>query len=398
MIRSHAPSPSLQAYHVDRLLTVAYLLPSLAVLAFFVHTHGRVAQRSRVMAGFAVFVVATGAMPLIDLFPAGPGTLGAMLVLVAATGVADGAAQGALFGEAAALDGRHTQALVASTAVSGVAVSLLRVLTKAVLPDTPAGLRASADLYFFIAAAWCAGCLVVYAAVLPRLRREAAAAAGGPTVIFNSGDGDGGGGGPPSVDTKYSGPDEGEAEPEGASDSEAAALVHFDTFAAAAAQPSYLVVAWEVRYLVAALIAIYTVTLSIFPGVLAEDISSAALGSWYPVVLMAVYNAADCGGKWAPAVPALRLRRPGAILGAAGARVLFVPAFHFAATRGAGGAAMGALAVALGGSNGYLTSAAMMLGPRLVEPRAAALSGNVMVLSLVAGLCVGAVAGFLWLL
>lgn len=37
------------------------------------------------------------------------------------------------------------QAVVTGTAVSGVAVSLLRVTTKAALPNTPAGLRASAS-------------------------------------------------------------------------------------------------------------------------------------------------------------------------------------------------------------------------------------------------------------
>lgn len=49
------------------------------------------------------------------------------------------------------------------------------------------------------------------------------------------------------------------------------------------------------------------VTLSIFPGVLAEDVHSAELGSWYPVALLAVFNLADWAGKSAPALPALRL-------------------------------------------------------------------------------------------
>ncbi len=50
------------------------------------------------------------------------------------------------------------------------------------------------------------------------------------------------------------------------------------------------------------------VTLSIFPGVLAEDVHSAELGSWYPVALLTVFNLADWAGKSAPALPALRLR------------------------------------------------------------------------------------------
>ena len=63
---------------------------------------------------------------------------------------------------------------------------------------------------------------------------------------------------------------------------------------------------------------------------------------------------------------------------------MFIPVFHFSATQGAGGVVIGFLAALLGLSNGYLTASAMMLGPKLVEQRAAALCGNIMVLSLIA--------------
>ena len=144
------------------------------------------------------------------MLPASNATLAAVLLLVAACGACDGFAQGALFGEAALLPPRFTQALVTGTAVSGargalhvltvcrwaataahgrgwwcaaqllpsfkalpegrrtllarlvflvsycaclhpppssgVAISLLRVVTKAMLPGTEAGLRASANM------------------------------------------------------------------------------------------------------------------------------------------------------------------------------------------------------------------------------------------------------------
>lgn len=48
-------------------------------------------------------------------------------------------------------------------------MSLLRVATKATLPDTEQGLQRSANLYFCIAAMVCAACTAVYAYVLPRL-------------------------------------------------------------------------------------------------------------------------------------------------------------------------------------------------------------------------------------
>lgn len=50
------------------------------------------------------------------------------------------------------------------------------------------------------------------------------------------------------------------------------------------------------------------VTLSIFPGVLAEDLHSPQLGSWYPILLLAAYNCADAAGKAAAGWRSLRLR------------------------------------------------------------------------------------------
>jgi len=61
---------------------------------------------------------------------------------------------------------------------AGVAVSLLRMATKALLPATPAGLRQSASIYFGLAALLCLTCTLVYTCVLPHLavvqRRRAA--------------------------------------------------------------------------------------------------------------------------------------------------------------------------------------------------------------------------------
>lgn len=86
------------------------------------------------------------------------------------------------------------------------------------------------------------------------------------------------------------------------------------------------------------------------------------------------------------------------ILAAVCARALFLPAFHFAAVGGAGPAIIGALALLLGSSNGYLTSCCMIEGAAAAPAEHAELAGNVMVLALIAGLCVGAACGFLWLL
>jgi equilibrative nucleoside transporter 1/2/3 len=336
--------------------------------------------------------------------PASGSSLAMTLALVALCGAADGVAQGALFGEAARLGPKYTQALVQGTAISGVAVSALRVATKAALPNTRAGLHASASIYFLAAAAVCAACCWIHAAVLPRLGAVKAAklamltpeaVESGAAAVELSAPGDGGGlGGGASSTGKGAQAQEGEGLLGWRDDAEMGG----GGSAAGAPRPTYLGVLRQVRTFAAALVAIYAVSLSIFPGVLAEDVSSKRLGSWYVVGLLAAFNAADLVGKWLPAAPALRLHSGGAMAAAAGARLLFVPAFHLAATRGGGPAVVGPLTLLLGVTNGYLTASAMMAAPLRVAPQAAALAGNIMVLALIAGLCIGAACGFLWLL
>ena len=74
-----------------------------------------------------------------------------------------------------------------------------------------------------------------------------------------------------------------------------------------------------------------SVTLAIFPGVLAEDVASAQLGSWYPVILISLFNLADAAGKAVPGLgEAAVVHDGGALVSAALGRALFVPLFHLA--------------------------------------------------------------------
>jgi equilibrative nucleoside transporter 1/2/3 len=154
--------------------------------------------------------------------------------------------------------------------------------------------------------------------------------------------------------------------------------------------------------------AVYAVTLSIFPGVLAEDVSSAKLGSWYPLVLIACFNLFDVVGKAAPALaPALAARAGGdarALLTLALTRVLIVPAFVCVSAR-RGFEALSAnelpcvlLVMALGWTNGWVGAVAMMAAPEAAEASRREACGTVMVLFLLSGLTTGAFCGWLWLL
>jgi equilibrative nucleoside transporter 1/2/3 len=141
---------------------------------------------------------------------------------------------------------------------------------------------------------------------------------------------------------------------------------------------------------------LYVLTLSIFPGYLAEDVHSAELGDWYAIALITAFNAADLAGKNLPLAQAVRAH--GTMLRLAAARFAFLPAFVAAALLRAPPAVMGLLTLLLGTSNGYLTAAAMTTAPAGLPAHCAEAVENIMVFCLVGGLTAGAFLGWLWLL
>lgn len=51
----------------------------------------------------------------------------------------------------------------------------------------------------------------------------------------------------------------------------------------------------DLRYFL--FITITSITLSIFPGFIAKDLSSKLLHDWYPILLITIYNVSDLVGK-----------------------------------------------------------------------------------------------------
>ena len=126
---------------------------------------------------------------------------------------------------------------------------------------------------------------------------------------------------------------------------------------------SYLYTARAIWQPAASVCSVYTITLAIFPGFLAEDISSQQLGSWYPVLLITAFNVADVIGKTLPVQEQFAMQNKVWILNLCLARILFLPAFYLAASQGFGPSVMSLLTLALGLSNGYLTAVSMMVAP-----------------------------------
>ncbi|GAQ77565.1 Nucleoside transporter family protein [Klebsormidium nitens] len=420
--------------HIERSFSLAYMLPTLVSIVLLIKYGRHYAPASRITLGFAVFLLLLLIVPLIDIAvirngTGTPATLAITIGLVMVVGTMDAVVQGSLFGVAGELPEKFTQALSGGTGASGLLVSLLRCFTKAALPNTRRGMRASALLYFAISAVFIAGVLAAYRLLkkLPiiryyeRLKREREAE---PETVVRE---EGSVAGPASIHEQSNGhnpqryqrlePAAGESSEGRPEESQGPVLVREPTLSAFLVSeilsPSPVVVELDppqapVKFVqvfrkiwvfAVMLLLIYEVTLSIFPGFLAEDVHSAALGDWYPVLLITAYNLGDLAGKMAPLV--FVLRNDTVIVASVLLRVLFFPAFFVCVW---GPAAMRSewivfsLTLALGVTNGYFTSVLMMLAPKRVDPHEAETAGTIMVLFLVTGLAAGAISGWLWLL
>lgn len=108
---------------------------------------------------------------------------------------------------------------------------------------------------------------------------------------------------------------------------------------------------------------IYVLTLSILPGFLYENTGQHGLGSWYALVLIAMYNWWDLVGRYIPMVKWLNVENRKGLTVAVLTRFLLVPAFYFTAKYGDQGW-MILLVSILGLTNGHLTVCILAKAPR----------------------------------
>ncbi|EOY00376.1 Equilibrative nucleoside transporter - like 3 [Theobroma cacao] len=351
---------------VDRVFAVVYMLIGLGCLLIIVFYAHKSEAYVRINVGLGLFVVSLLVVPVMDAVYI-RGRVGlydgfyVTVVVVGLAGVADALVQGGLIGAAGELPERYMQAIVAGTAGSGVLVSVLRILTKAVFPQDADGLRKSANLYFSTSIVVMVICIVLYnvAHRLPimkyykELKMEAV-----------------------KEEKEEKGPLTG---------------------------PVWRAALWNivgtVKWYGFGIILIYVVTLSIFPGYITEDVHSLILRDWYPVLLITGYNVFDLVGKSLTAVYLLENTK--VAIAACVVRLLFFPLFigclhgpQFFRTE----IPVSILTCLLGLTNGYLTSVLMILAPKSVQIQHAETAGIVMVLFLVIGLASGSVIAWFWVI
>ncbi|XP_057774609.1 equilibrative nucleotide transporter 1 [Salvia miltiorrhiza] len=351
---------------VDRVFAVVYMLVglmSVLIIIAFAHRSNTVV---RINAGYALFLVALVVVPLMDVWyvKGRVGVYGAYYVsvgVVGLCGVADGLVQGGVVGNAGELPERYMQAVVAGTAASGVLVSVLRVLTKAIYTQDANGLRKSANLYFIFSIVVMLLNIIFYN-VAHRL----------PVIRYYN-------------DLKKVAANE-EKEQKG----ELTGKLWRSTL-------------WEivgtVKWYGYGIMIIYVVTLSIFPGSVTEDVHSDVLKDWYPIIIIAGYNIFDLVGK--TLTPLYLMENAKAAIGSSFARLLFLPLFY--------GCLHGPdifrteipvviLTCLLGLTNGYFTCVLFVLAPKTVKLQHAETAGIVMVLYLIVGLAIGSIVSWFWVL
>ncbi|KAL6856083.1 hypothetical protein ACP4OV_018885 [Aristida adscensionis] len=364
-------------YHPTRVLTLVYQPFAFGITCIMTYYEAKMNTRRRNLAGFSLFFLGSFALIILDVATKGHGGLGVFVgvcIISAIFGTADANCQGALVGDLSLMCPEFIQSFLAGLAASGVLTSALRLITKAAFEGKKDGLRIGAILFFSVTCLFELLCLLLYTLVFPKLPivkyyRSKAAAEGSKTVASDLA--------AAGVIPEQQGQIEEDPQMQKRLSTKELLMENMD---------------YSLNIFL-----IYVLTLSIFPGFLSEDTGSHSLGSWYALVLIAMYNVWDIIGRYVPVVERLKLRSRKGLTAATLARFLLVPAFYFTAKNGEQGH-MILLTSFLGLTNGYLTVCVLTEAPRGYKGPEQNALGNVLVVCLLGGIFAGVVLDWLWLI
>lgn len=362
-------------YHPARVLTLVYQPFALGTMALLAYNEAKIDTRKRNLMGYALFFLSTLGLLVLDLGTSGKGGIGnyiGICVFVAAFGVADAHVQGGMVGDLSFMLPEFIQSFFVGLAASGALTSGLRMITKAAFDKSSNGLRKGAMLFLAISTFFEFLCIFLYAFVFAKLPivkyyRTKAASEGSKTV---------------------------------SADLAAAGINTEETATADIAKHERLsnkqLLFQNLDYALD-LYLIYVLTLSIFPGFLFENTGTHQLGSWYPVVLIAMYNVLDLIGRFTPLIKSIKLESRKGLLIASLSRFLLIPAFYFTAKYGDQGY-MILLVSFLGLTNGHLTVCVLTAAPKGYKAPEQNALGNLLVLFLLGGIFSGVALDWLWII
>ncbi|KAK2650951.1 hypothetical protein Ddye_018440 [Dipteronia dyeriana] len=359
-------------YHPSRVLTLVYQPFALGTLAILAYKEAKINTRKRNLFGYGLFFISSLLVLILNATSGkgGTGTFIGICAISAAFGLADAHVQGGMVGDLSFMTPELVQCFLAGLAASGALTSVLRLITKAAFENSANGLRKGAILFFSFATFFEFLCFILYAYTFPKLPivkyyRAKAASEGSKTV---------------SSDLAAAGiqtlPEETDKQFERLSNKE--------------------LLLQNVDYAIDMFL-IYVLTLSIFPGFLSEDTGSHSLGTWYALVLIAIYNVGDLIGRYIPLVKFLKLESRKGLMVVVLSRFLFIPAFYFTAKYGGQGW-MIMLTLVLGLTNGYLTVCVLTSAPKGYKGPEQNALGNLLMLFLAGGIFAGVILDWLWLI
>ncbi|CAI0467864.1 unnamed protein product [Linum tenue] len=362
-------------YHPSRVLTLVYQPFALGTMAILAYNESRINTRTRNIAGYLLFFVSTLMLLVLDFATSGKGGVGPFVgicLIVGLFGVADAHVQGGMVGDLSFMCPEFMQSFFAGLAASGAMTSGLRLITKAAFENADNGLRKGVQLFLAIATFAEFLCFLLYAFYVPKLPivkyyRAKAAKEGSKTV---------------SADLKAAGIHTPSEQGEDSKPMERLSNVQL--------------LRQNIDYALD-LFFIYVLTLSIFPGFISEDTGTHQLGSWYILVLIAMYNALDLVGRYVPLIKCIKLTSRKWLMIAILSRFLLIPAFYFTAKYGGQGW-MIFLTSFLGLTNGYLTVCVMTVAPKGYKGPEQNALGNLLVLFLLAGIFAGVTLDWMWLI
>ncbi|XP_043689088.1 equilibrative nucleotide transporter 3-like [Telopea speciosissima] len=384
-------------YHPARVLILVYQPFALGTLTVLAYNEAKINTRRRNLTGYILFFISSLLVLVLDLATSGKGGLWTYIgicAIMGAFGVADAHVQGGMVGDLSFMHPELIQSFLAGMAASGALTSALRLITKAAFESSMNGLRKGALLFLAISSLFELLCVILYAFVFPKLPivkyyRSKAASEGSKTVSADLAAG--------GIQTETS---------EGVySSSLSTDIQHMQLLDSLhAAEDSKVLDRLNNKELLFKnidyaidIFLIYVLTLSIFPGFLSEDTGSHSLGSWYPLVLIAMYNVWDLLGRYIPLIQILTLESRQGLMVATLSRFLLIPAFYFVAKYGDEGWMM-MLTSFLGLTNGYLTVCVLTAAPSGYKGPEQNALGNLLVLCLLGGIFIGILLDWLWLI
>ncbi|KAK2379852.1 equilibrative nucleotide transporter [Trifolium repens] len=353
-------------YHPSRVLTLVYQPFAFGTIAILAYNEAKINTRKRNLIGYSLFFLSVLAVLILDLATSGKGGLGTFIGVCTISGIfgiADAYTQGGMIGDLSYMLPEFMQSFLAGEAASGALTSALRLITKAIFNNSKDGLRKGAILFFVISIIFELLCVILYAFVFPKLPivkyyRSKAASEGSKTV---------------SADLAAAGI---QTSPKGATEESK----QFE-------RKGKKQLLWENIDYAINLFLIYALTLSIFPGFLSEDTGKHSLGTWYALVLIAMYNVWDVVGRYVPLIKIINMESRNLITTAVVSRFLLVPAFYFTAKYGTQGW-MIMLTSFLGLSNGYLTVCVLTSAPKGYKGPEQNALGNILVFFILGALFV----------